>query len=92
MNNGPGVGDTKRVFQPGYTSKPLGTGMGLIICRQLVALHEGRLSLRRPEEGGAELVISLPRAGEAALARASLHPHALSQAPQWDVATLVSKQ
>ena len=37
-----------------------GVGLGLAICRAIVAAHEGRLTARNRPEGGAEFVIVLP--------------------------------
>jgi signal transduction histidine kinase len=44
-DNGPGIRseDAERIFNPLFTSKPDGMGMGLAICRSIIANHEGRL-------------------------------------------------
>jgi PAS domain S-box-containing protein len=63
-DNGPGVPQaTKaRIFEPFYTSKPVGegTGLGLTISRQIVASLGGRLGLYDSAEGGATFRIELP--------------------------------
>jgi signal transduction histidine kinase len=59
-DSGPGVGDPERIFSPGYTTKPLGSGMGLMISRRIAHLHGGQLSARTAPAGGAELALTLP--------------------------------
>jgi signal transduction histidine kinase len=44
-DTGPGIGsqDTERIFNPLFTTKADGMGMGLPICRAIIEAHEGRL-------------------------------------------------
>ena len=49
-----------RIFEPFVTSKDTGTGLGLTICRQIVAAHGGRISAQNREPHGAVFVIELP--------------------------------
>jgi C4-dicarboxylate-specific signal transduction histidine kinase len=50
----------KRMFEPFYTTKPEGMGMGLAICRSIIEAHEGRLSAAPGRLGGLAMQISLP--------------------------------
>jgi PAS domain S-box-containing protein len=49
-----------KVFNPFYTTKSSGLGMGLAICRRLIEAHGGRIEARNHEGGGAMLSFSLP--------------------------------
>lgn len=59
-DNGPGVSEDIReqLFTPFVTSKAKGLGLGLVICRDIVAAFEGELDLR-PSERGATFVVAL---------------------------------
>lgn len=41
-----------RIFEPFYSTKPQGTGMGLAICRSIVEAHDGRIWASRSARGG----------------------------------------
>ncbi len=62
MDSGPGVKDPARVFDPFYTTKPVGkgTGLGLSICYGIVKEHGGMLQVRNEPPLGAAFQISLP--------------------------------
>jgi signal transduction histidine kinase len=53
----------RQLFNPMYTTKPDGLGIGLAICRSIIEYHEGRLFAEpSPENGqGAALVFTVPR-------------------------------
>lgn len=62
QDNGPGVKDASRVFDPFYTTKPVGkgTGLGLSICYGIVSEHGGSIQVRNLEPRGACFTIELP--------------------------------
>jgi C4-dicarboxylate-specific signal transduction histidine kinase len=53
----------KRMFEPFYTTKPGGLGMGLSISKSIIEGHHGRISVtRNPTGGGLTFHVALPRA------------------------------
>jgi two-component system NtrC family sensor kinase len=62
MDSGPGVQEPARVFDPFYTTKPVGkgTGLGLSICYGIVTEHGGSLQVRNEPPLGAAFQISFP--------------------------------
>jgi PAS domain S-box-containing protein len=67
-DNGPGLKDTKRIFDPFYTTKQVGkgTGLGLSICYGIVKEHGGEITAFNHPQGGAVFRVLLPAAQEAA--------------------------
>ena len=65
-DHGPGIapGQMERVFDPFFTTKPNGLGLGLAVCRQIIAAHGGRLSARDDPGPGATFYFTLPLAPE----------------------------
>lgn len=61
-DSGPGVEDTKRIFDPFYTTKPLGqgTGLGLSACYGIISAHGGTIVCDNCPEGGAVFTVRLP--------------------------------
>ena len=49
-----------KIFNPFYTTKSSGLGMGLAICRRLIETHGGCIEARNHESGGATFSFSLP--------------------------------
>jgi two-component system, sporulation sensor kinase E len=49
-----------RVFEPYFTTKPSGTGLGLLIVRRIVREHGGELSIESSQGRGLTLTIRLP--------------------------------
>jgi two-component system, sporulation sensor kinase E len=62
-DDGPGVADRARVFEPFYTTKTQGTGLGLAIVAQIVRDHGGGVDVRNVAGRGACFTVSLPVAG-----------------------------
>jgi PAS domain S-box-containing protein len=61
-DSGPGVKDASRVFDPFYTTKPVGkgTGLGLSICYGIITEHGGTILVRNAIPKGATFSIELP--------------------------------
>lgn len=61
-DNGPGIHPSarERVFQPFFTSKGSGTGLGLALVQKIIVFHNGRVTVGESPQGGASLQISLP--------------------------------
>ncbi|MGL4512677.1 MAG: PAS domain-containing protein [Lacipirellulaceae bacterium] len=53
-------GEGDRVFQPHYTTKPDGLGIGLTIARSIVGMHEGRLWAETNTDCGVTFHVTLP--------------------------------
>ena len=51
----------ERIFEPLYTTKPGGTGLGLYIAQQIVAAHEGQLTVQSVIGQGTVFTLILPR-------------------------------
>jgi two-component system NtrC family sensor kinase len=64
-DSGPGVQEASRVFDPFYTTKPVGkgTGLGLSICYGIVTEHGGTIRVRNLPHRGASFTIELPLDG-----------------------------
>jgi two-component system sensor kinase FixL len=62
-DNGPGLTpeQRQRIFEPFYTTKTKGTGLGMAIAKRIVEAHGGRLGVGPGSDGGAEILITLPR-------------------------------
>jgi signal transduction histidine kinase len=62
QDSGSGIDETEtdRMFQPLYTTKAQGLGMGLAIVRTIVEAHGGRLGAVNNERGGATFQVTLP--------------------------------
>ena len=61
-DEGPGLLDSRNLFVPFYTTKPEGSGIGLVLCRQIAEAHRGALTLRNAEgRRGCDARLRLPR-------------------------------
>src|SRR5262249_51534482 len=65
-DSGPGFDprNVERIFEPFYTTKTSGVGMGLAICRSIISGHGGRLWAEANEPRGAVFQFTLPPAQE----------------------------
>jgi two-component system, NtrC family, nitrogen regulation sensor histidine kinase NtrY len=60
-DNGPGIANLQNLFVPFFTTKPSGSGIGLVLCRQIAENHNGSLTLEnRQDQTGCIARLSLP--------------------------------
>ncbi|WDE00601.1 sensor histidine kinase [Thalassomonas actiniarum] len=60
-DEGTGISNTDNLFVPFYTTKKQGSGIGLVLCRQILEMHEGKLSLdNRSDKTGSIATVELP--------------------------------
>ena len=62
-DSGPGVpeDERERIFEPFYTKRVRGTGLGLAVAKRVVELHRGTISVANAPGGGAVFRVALPR-------------------------------
>lgn len=62
QDTGPGIEAEvmPEVFEPFFSTKKHGTGIGLAICRSIVEAHSGHISVRNGESGGAVVRFTIP--------------------------------
>ena len=63
QDNGKGIDaeHRHRLFEPLFTTKAKGTGLGLTICRQIAERHGGTIELQDHESPGAVFCVKIPR-------------------------------
>ncbi len=61
-DDGPGIAPDKvaRIFEPFYTEKERGVGMGLAICMRIVTAHDGTIQVASRPGGGTAMIMRLP--------------------------------
>lgn len=61
-DTGPGIPkeNMEKIFAPFFSTKPSGTGLGLVISQRIIESHKGKISLENHPDGGAVSVITLP--------------------------------
>jgi two-component system, NtrC family, nitrogen regulation sensor histidine kinase NtrY len=63
-DRGMGLANTENLFVPFYTTKPTGSGVGLVLAQQIARAHGGEIQLANREDGeGARATIRLPLNG-----------------------------
>lgn len=60
IDKGLGIQNRDNLFVPLYTTKPQGTGLGLVLCKQIALAHRGKLALQNHAEHGCMATLSLP--------------------------------
>ena len=68
-DGGPGLPQSANLFVPFFTTKPQGSGIGLVLCRQIAEAHGGSLTLENRKDATgcvARLTLPLPRRQRAA--------------------------
>src|SRR5438270_2943036 len=61
QDEGPGIANPANLFVPFFTTKPAGSGIGLVLSRQIAEAHGGTLTLaNRSQERGCEANLQLP--------------------------------
>ncbi|NIA13739.1 MAG: PAS domain-containing protein [Nitrospiraceae bacterium] len=63
-DEGPGIDPDKitHIFEPFYTEKEKGVGMGLAVCMRIITAHDGVIRAASREGGGASMAVQLPAA------------------------------
>jgi two-component system sensor histidine kinase HydH len=63
-DTGSGISREQRakIFEPLYTTKPGGTGLGLYIVQEILAAHRGQVTVESVEGEGTTFILTLPRA------------------------------
>jgi two-component system nitrogen regulation sensor histidine kinase NtrY len=62
QDNGPGIkaDDMPKIFEPYFTTKRKGTGLGLAVVKRIVENHDGEVAIVSQAPGGTTVTISLP--------------------------------
>jgi signal transduction histidine kinase len=82
-DSGPGISpeNLSKIFDPFFSTKEKGTGLGLALVQQIVSDHGGRIEVDLPPSGGTTFVILLPVAARSEIALPGVGPVERSSAP-----------
>ena len=58
-NNAPGISEPEKIFEEGFTTKKMGSGLGLWICKRSLEEQNGDLELTRSTEDYTEFTIRI---------------------------------
>ena len=64
-----------QIFEPLYTTKPGGTGLGLYITQQIILAHDGQMTVESATGRGTTFTLTLPRAAATSSVDAALAKH-----------------
>ncbi|HMB67903.1 MAG TPA: ATP-binding protein, partial [bacterium] len=66
LDRGPGFTPAalREAFQPFWTTKEKGSGLGLVLARRIVEAHHGTITLANRDDGGAEVTVEIPVQGD----------------------------
>ena len=83
-DNGPGAREPERVFDPFYTTRPVGrgAGLGLSACYGIIQEHHGLIQCTNRVEGGTTIHIELPAAGSQPLVAEEVPGKPLAAPPE----------
>ena len=62
-NNAPGITEPEKIFNEGYTTKSIGSGLGLWICKKYIENQNAELELSRSTIDYTEFIIKYKKGG-----------------------------
>lgn len=65
LDNGPGISpeNLSKIFNPYFTTRRTGTGLGLALVKSIILMHQGTIDVESPKGGGAVFTVTLPLDG-----------------------------